>query len=37
MAYIGQGTYDPIVAPTRILPRHLHDQAFGFLIYLGTP
>src|SRR6266404_4045557 len=37
MAQICQGTYDPIVAPTRIFPRHLHDQAFCFLIYLGAP
>jgi hypothetical protein len=32
-----QGTYDPIVAPAGIFPRHLHEQAFCFLIYLGAP
>src|SRR5258706_4033915 len=37
MAEICQGAYDPIVAPARIFPRHLHDQAFCFLIYLGAP
>src|SRR5258706_12927804 len=37
MAEICQGAYDPIVAPARIFPRHLHDQAFFFLIYLGAP
>jgi hypothetical protein len=35
--YICQGTYDPIIAPARIFPRHLHNQALGFLIYSWTP
>src|SRR6267378_7806396 len=37
MAWICQGTYDPIIAPARIFPRHLHNQALGFLIYFWTP
>src|SRR5258706_4401712 len=37
MTYICQVNYVPFVAPARILPRHLHDQAFCFLIYLGAP
>src|SRR5260221_2855727 len=37
MAQICQRTYDPIVAPAGIFPRHLHDQAFCFLIYFGAP
>jgi len=34
---IRQGAYDPIIAPARIFPRHLHHQAFCFLIYFGAP
>jgi redox-sensitive bicupin YhaK (pirin superfamily) len=30
--YFDHTTYDPIVAPARIFPRHLHHQAFCFLI-----
>src|SRR5215469_17962416 len=30
-------TYDPIVAPAGIFPRHLQDQAFCFLIYFWAP
>jgi len=37
MPQISQGTYDPIIAPARIFPRHLHNQALCFLIYFWAP